>query len=146
MLEFVHWNSAISYIEANVGFKFALGDDLIRISEDNLNEYLNFNRSNLIDEPISDELLTFFWRIYATLADDKIPLLQQESFTKRVEPMLHNLVLCIFSKDSGWHGITILLQKIYLEVTHNLNVKYGHILMERILKHINSVATHCPKW
>lgn len=149
MLKFVHQNSTLSNVEANLGFQFTLVNELVRIKEDDLNEYLHFPRNNLIDDPTSEEILTLCQGIRATLENNKIP----PYFNKNHLPNDWNLFFTILSyvlcpKIGGWHGITVLFQKICLGIAHNLNVNYGHMIIERILEHIKLGATHCiyPKF
>lgn len=73
MLESVRQNSIVSNVEDNLDYQFTVGNELVRILEYDLNEYLHFSCNNIIYDPTSEKILTFFQGIHATLDNNKIP-------------------------------------------------------------------------
>ncbi|KAL8124302.1 hypothetical protein AgCh_012088 [Apium graveolens] len=51
MLRFVQDNSHVANNGANLDIEFTLGNELIKLSKDDLNEHLNFSRGDFVDPP-----------------------------------------------------------------------------------------------
>lgn len=72
LLRYVHQNSYVSNIGNNLRFKFYV-DNLVRISEDDINEFLHLPRDNFIDLPDNANLINFFSGIRAHHDNGDIP-------------------------------------------------------------------------
>lgn len=135
MLKFVHKNSTIANIAENPGFKFPPGDPKIRTFEDDLNEFLQFLRNDLEDDPDSVDLLKFFRRIQATLENGKIPRYFYKKPLLKKWNMFLTIISYVFSpKTGGWHGLSVILHKMGLAVAYNLSINFVHLIMKRFLR------------
>lgn len=73
LLRLIRYNSRTSNNGANLGFEFIVGNEVVRVSEDDLNEYLNLPKDNFVAPPSDAELLVFFQGINAALENGSVP-------------------------------------------------------------------------
>ena len=132
LLEHVHTTCKVATEGENTGFKFKIGEDEIRISEDDLNEFLELPREDLIDEPTLEELLEFFTDIYATLENGKIPRRFYKNHLPKEWNIFFTIISYVFSpKTGGFHGLNSMVQKIGVAVVHDLKINLGRMLMDK---------------
>ncbi|KAL8147402.1 hypothetical protein AgCh_004931 [Apium graveolens] len=102
-LRFVQYNSHVANKEDNIGIESTVGNELIRLSEYDLNEHLGLPRDNFVEPPTDAELLTFVQEIHATLENGQI----SSKFYKSALPKEWNLFFTIIlyslgPKEGGW--------------------------------------------
>lgn len=73
LLRYIHYNSYVFNNETKLGIEFYVGDEVIKVSEDDLNEYLHLPRFNFDEIPDVANFLSFFREVRATLEDGEIP-------------------------------------------------------------------------
>lgn len=142
LIQYVTQNSYISNEGDQLGIEFIFGEDVIRISEDDLNEHLHLPRDNFVDVPDSSTLFDFFVSIQATLENGQLPAKFYRSHLPKEWNLFFGVISQVFSsKISSWVSVSGLVQKIGFSVANNLRINYGRLMMKKLQQHINTQKT-----
>ncbi|KAL8098626.1 hypothetical protein AgCh_031406 [Apium graveolens] len=122
--------------DEQLGFSFIIGDDTIRITEDDLIEHLQLPRDNFNAIPEDWELLTFFRGIRSTLTgNDDFPQHFNKSHLPKEWNLFFNILShCLAPKTGGFHGLTNFNQIVGVAVANNLRINFGRLFMKHILE------------